>query len=103
MIFDKSELMQSRLKQVNNPMSLFSKLFGKSQPPAPASTEYKGYTVTPQPMADGGQFRLSALIEKDGKTHHLIRADTLATVEAANVAAIEKAKQVIDQQGERIF
>lgn len=84
-------------------MPFFSKLFGKSEPPAPASVEHEGYIITPEPMPEGSQFRLSAIIEKDGKTHHLIRADTLPSVEAAHEAAIEKAKQVIDQQGARIF
>lgn len=84
-------------------MSLLSKLFGKSQPKVTEGIAYKDYTITPQPMPAEGAFRLSAIIEKDGKTHHLIRADTLASEEAANEAAIEKAKQVIDQQGDRIF
>ena len=84
-------------------MSLLSKLFGKSEPKAPESVEHEGFKITPEPMRDGSQFRLSALIEKDGKTHHLIRADTLASAEAANEAAIAKAKQVIDQMGDCIF
>ena len=84
-------------------MSLFSKLFGKSEPEALATTEYNGFTITPQPMQEGSQFRLSALIEKDGKSHKIIRADTLASVEAASEAAIAKAKHVIDEQGERLF
>lgn len=84
-------------------MSLLSKLFGKSAPKTPDPVTYEGFTITPQPMPEGHVFRLSALIEKDGKSHHLIRADTLPSAEAANEAAIEKAKQVIDQQGARIF
>jgi hypothetical protein len=84
-------------------MSLLSKLFGKSEPPKAVTIAHEGYTITPQPIQEGGQFRLAALIEKDGKTHHLIRADTLASAEAATEAAIAKAKQVIDQQGDRIF
>ncbi|MBB5515336.1 hypothetical protein FHS89_001346 [Rubricella aquisinus] len=87
-------------------MSLFSKLFGGaggSEPPKQESTIYKGFTITPQPMKDGREFRLSALIEKDGQSHHLIRAETLGSEDAANDAAIAKAKQVIDQMGDRLF
>ncbi len=37
------------------------------------------------------------------KSHTLIRADTLGDLEGANEASISKAKQVIDEQGDRIF
>lgn len=84
-------------------MPFFSKLFGKPEQKPAESVMYEGYVITPQPMKEGHVYRLSALIEKDGKTHHLIRADTLPSVEAAHEAAIEKAKQVIDQQGARMF
>lgn len=86
-------------------MSLLSKLFGASpkEPAKPATTEYQGFTITPSPMKEGKVFRLSALIEKDGETHHLIRADDFTSADAANAAAIAKAKQVIDQQGVRLF
>jgi hypothetical protein len=59
------------------------------------------------PVADGNVFRVSALIEKDfgGETrsHKLMRADTLQGLEEAQAASIRKAKQVIDEQGDRIF
>ena len=86
-------------------MSLFSKLFGgtKSAPKTPDPETYKGFAITPKPMKEGSQYRLSAIIEKDGQTHHLIRADTLGSEDAANEAALEKAKQVIDQMGDGIF
>ena len=64
---------------------------------------YEGYAITPQPMKEGQVYRLSAIIERDGQSHHLIRADTLPSAETANEAAIEKAKQVIDQRGARLF
>lgn len=84
-------------------MSLLSKLFGKSEPKEPESVEYNGFKITPQPMREGSEYRLSALIEKDDKSHHVIRADVLSSADAANEAAIIKAKQVIDQQGDQIF
>ena len=84
-------------------MSLFSKLFGKSEPDAPASEEYKGFAITPQPMKEGAQYRLSAVIEKDGKSHAVIRADMFTSEETANSVAIAKAKQLIDEQGDALF
>ena len=91
-------------------MSLFSKLFGGSggggAKPAEA-VEYQGCKIFPEPIAEGGQHRIAARIEKeiDGETksHYLIRADTLMDAEAAVEASVTKAKVLIDQQGDRIF
>jgi hypothetical protein len=85
-------------------MSLFSKLFGGGgTAPEPASETYEGYKITPNPAREGSRFRIGATIEKGDKTHHLIRADMLETQEDANAASIRKAKQMIDEQGERLF
>lgn len=87
-------------------MGLFSKLFGdtKSEPQA---TEHKGFQIYPEPMKDGGEYRLAARVELgEGdaiRSHHLIRADTFTTPDAASDAAVAKAKQLIDQMGERLF
>ena len=85
-------------------MSLLSKLFGggKSAPEAEPET-YNGFTITPTPIAEGGRFRISARIEKDGKSHTLIRADVLEDLAAASEASLGKAKQMIDEQGDRLF
>ena len=83
-------------------MSLFSKLFGSGKEEAKGET-YQGFTIIPKPMKEGSQFRLSALIEKDGKEHHLIRADMLGSQEEAASVATAKAKQLIDQMGEKLF
>ena len=84
-------------------MSLFSKLFGGGAAPEPERESYEGFTITPNPAREGGRFRIGATIEKDGKTHHLIRADVLETMDEANAASVRKAKQMIDEQGERLF
>ncbi|ETX14205.1 hypothetical protein OCH239_04965 [Roseivivax halodurans JCM 10272] len=89
----------------------FSNLFGggnKDGRPAPAETvEYNGYHITPEPLADGGQFRIAALIECDvggeRKSHQLIRADVLSDYDAAVEASLSKARQAIDQQGTALF
>lgn len=88
-------------------MSLLSRLFGsKSSAPGSAATEtedHKGFRITPKPIREGGQYRVSALIEKDGRKHELIRADTMASLEEANSLSLSKARQMIDEQGEGLF
>jgi len=80
----------------------------KSAPKAVFSTvEYKGFTITPQPMMDGGQFRVAAMIEKvvSGtlKQHHFIRSDTLASADKTAELTVIKCKILIDQAGEGMF
>jgi hypothetical protein len=86
-------------------MSLLKKLFGGggSSAPEPKSETHNGFTITPTPIREGARFRISALIEKDGKTHTLIRADVLEDLNTANEASVNKAIQMIDEQGERLF
>lgn len=84
-------------------MSILKRLFGgaPSEPPKPES--YQGFDITPNPVREGQGYRIGALIEKDGKSHQLIRADTLESPEEASKMSIRKAKQMIDEQGERLF
>lgn len=90
-------------------MSFLKKLFGSAPTPPQdmPSEEYKGFSITPTPQQDGNQFRLCARIEKeiDGevKTHTLIRADTMADREEVAAISLQKAKQVIDEQGDKLF
>ena len=91
-------------------MSLFSKLFGggsggRSTEPEPV--DHKGFRITPTLIPEGNRFRLSARIDKEvggeTKTHTLVRADVLDDRETAERVAIDKAKQVIEEQGDRLF
>ncbi|WP_424975236.1 HlyU family transcriptional regulator [Dinoroseobacter sp. S124A] len=84
-------------------MPFLSKLFGKSEPTGAPSETHKGFTITPQSVKEGGQYRLTALIEKDGKSHELIRADHFASADEANAAALTKARMLIDQIGDGLF
>ncbi len=86
-------------------MSLLKRIFGRSGAARPKaqSVEYDGFNITPTPMPEGARYRLSAQIEKGEKSHHLVRADVLDSHDAAAEAAVNKAKQVIDEQGERLF
>ena len=92
-------------------MSILKWLFGggkSATADAPqASVEHDGYTITPTPISEGGQYRLCGVISKniDGelREHRLIRADLLPTINEANEFTIRKAKQAIKEQGDRIF
>ncbi|MEM7719366.1 MAG: HlyU family transcriptional regulator [Pseudomonadota bacterium] len=87
-------------------MSLFSKLFGGGgggAAPEAESTTYEGFKITPNPAREGSRFRIGALIEKGENSHQLIRADMLESLDEANDASVRKAKQMIDEQGERLF
>lgn len=91
-------------------MSLLSRLFGGGGGQKPAEVdpiEYEGFNIFPEPMRDGSKWRVAARIEKDVdgelKSHHLIRADTLDAEDIAKEASVNKAKQMIDEQGARLF
>lgn len=88
-------------------MSLFRKLFGGGREREAQTAVHEGFRVTVTPIREGDHYRVCAVIEKEveGETlrHELIRADTVQGVEAAQEASLRKAKQVIDEQGERIF
>ncbi|MEO0637772.1 MAG: HlyU family transcriptional regulator [Pseudomonadota bacterium] len=91
-------------------MSFFKKLFGGSDgakaTPKPVEV-YKDFSITPDPMQDGQQWRLAGFITKtvDGeeKRHHLIRADVFASADLAATAMVAKARLVIDEQGDGLF
>ena len=92
-------------------MSFWSKLFGGGSgsrgSSAPEPEDHAGFAIYPEPVNDGGRWRIGARIEKsvDGtlRTHQMIRADTLDNAEAAAAASLAKARMLIDQQGEAIF
>ncbi len=86
-------------------MPFWSRLFGSS-PANPTETpgeDYNGFRITPSPAKTNGQFRVGARIEKDGRRHEMIRADTIASEDEARAISLAKARQMIDQQGERLF
>ena len=93
-------------------MSFLRRLFGGGPDATATATtaeavEYKGFAIEAAPMPEGGQYRLAANVSKeiDGerRTHRLIRADVFPTQEQASEFAVRKAKQMIDEQGERLF
>ena len=94
-------------------MSFLRKLFGggsSGEPKAATVTErveYKGFTIEAAPMPEGGQYRLAANVSKEingaRKTHRLIRADVFQAQDQASEFSVRKAKQMIDEQGDRLF
>ena len=70
-------------------------------------TEYAGYLIYPEPMPEGGQFRLAGRITKelDGvlQSHRFIRSDLFANPADAERFMVQKAHTFIDQMGDRMF
>ena len=90
-------------------MSLLSRIFGggTAKTAAEVSETYKEMQIFPEPQSEGKNYRLCArnvhVVDGDTREHRLIRADTFQDIESANSASIEKAKQMIDEQGPRLF
>src|SRR5438067_4892493 len=95
------------------PMALGLKNFweryfgGAAAEPAEEPVEYNGYRIRAAPYASKGQYQTCGSIEKEVggelKEHRFIRAETHPSREAAIAFSIAKAKQLIDEQGERLF
>jgi hypothetical protein len=71
------------------------------------SVEYEGYRITPTPYRSKDHYQTAGTIEKDTpeglKQHKFIRADTYHSRDDAIAFTISKAKQIIDNLGDRIF
>ncbi len=78
-------------------------------PPEPSgpAVEYEGYAIHAVPRRQGAQWLTAGLITKefpDGvKEHHFIRAETHASQDDAKAFAVLKAKQIIDERGDKLF
>ena len=71
------------------------------------SEDYKGFTIEAAPIKEGGQYRTAGFISKEveGATKRIpfIRADN-STDKAQSVShSLSKAKQIVDEQGERLL
>lgn len=71
------------------------------------AVDYKGCTIRPTPRRQGSRWLTAGVIRKrfaDGvKEHRFIRADTHGVKDDADAFSIAKAKQIIDEQGDRLF
>jgi hypothetical protein len=79
----------------------------REAPRTETSVEYNGYTITPAPEKEPGGWRVAGTISKEiegsRRVHRLSRADTSNDREVIVALTVEKAKRVIDEQGDRIF
>jgi hypothetical protein len=80
---------------------------GEADEAAVPATEYKGFRIRPTPYRANSGYQTSGVIEKDTpdgvKEHRFIRADTHPGRDDAIAFTIQKAKQIIDLQGDGIF
>ena len=92
-------------------MSFLKKLFGSGKPAEPAgplaSAEHDGFTIHATPYQENGQWQLCGEIEKEiagtMKRHRFVRADRFASQQDAIDMSLMKARQIIDQSGEKLF
>jgi hypothetical protein len=97
---------------VSSPMSFFKKLFGGGSAAAPdaapaASEEHNGFTISATPYQENGQWQMCGVIEKEiageRKSHRFVRADRFAGKDEAVQFTMVKARQIVDQMGDRVF
>ena len=91
---------------------VFGKLFGggggeSATEETGEAVEHEGYTIVPQPIREGGQYRTAGLIRREIggelKEARFIRADNSSDRQGAMDHSVRKAKQIIAEQGERLF
>jgi hypothetical protein len=95
-------------------MSFLKSLFGGGKEEAtggPAATakeaEHKGFIIRATPYKEGGQYQTAGTIVKEiegqTKEYKFVRADRFSTIEEAADLSLSKGRQIIDEQGERMF
>lgn len=96
-------------------MSFLKKLFGlggggeatEVAPESSRTLEHKGFTIRATPFKENGQFQTCGVISKEIggalKEHRFIRADRFPAQNEAEEVAIAKGRQIVDEQGERLF
>lgn len=71
------------------------------------TVDYNGFTIRPASRRQGSQWLTAGVItkqfEEELKEHHFIRAETHPSQDVADVFSITKAKQIIDELGDKIF
>jgi hypothetical protein len=92
-------------------MSFWKSLFGggatESAEKASEPVEYNGFTIRAAPYKAEGQYQTAGTITKDVggviKEHKFVRADCHASYDDAVEFSLSKARQIVDQSGERMF
>ena len=93
-------------------MSFLKRLFGgggseAGAPPVAKEIEHKGFIIRATPYKEGGQFQTAGTIVKEiggeMKEYKFVRADRFPSLEEAADLSLSKGRQIIDEQGERMF
>lgn len=94
-------------------ISFLKKIFAGpgSGSPAPVErgepVEHQGFEIQPAPEPEGSQWRLAGYIlsssNGDQKERKFVRADLFPSRDDATDFAIRKGRQIIDEQGDRLF
>ena len=93
-------------------MSFWRSLFGggargEAAGRAAEPVEYKGFVIRAAPFKEGGKWLTAGTIEKEiagaRKTHRFVRADSHASFDQAASFSVDKARQIIDLMGDRLF
>ncbi len=96
-------------------MEFLKRLFGggakepeaAAEPKVAATLEHEGFTVRATPYKEAGQWQLCGVISKEigGETreHRFVRADRFTDVDTACEMVFVKARQIIAEQGDRVF
>jgi hypothetical protein len=96
-------------------MSFFKRLFGggaaaESNPgeaKTTAEVEHAGFTIRAQPYKAEGGYQTAGIVSKgegeNRREHRFIRADRFPVIEDATEFALRKGRQLVDEQGERMF
>ena len=91
-------------------MSFWKSLFGgrtESAETPGESVEYNGFTICAAPYKEGDRYQTTGTIAKEiagvRKEHRFVRADSHASLETATEFSLVKARQIVDQLGDRLF
>ncbi len=92
-------------------MGFLSRLLGKEvseSTPETTLVNFEGFTIKPAPKKQHGSFVTAGYIYRpdasgENREHFFIRADTHSDFETACQHSVFKAKQIINESGERIF
>ena len=98
-------------------MSWLSRFFGggakahtSSDAPAKATAEieHDGFTIRAEPYAaEGGQYQTAGtvlkVVEGEPREHKFVRADRFGSLDDATSFSLQKGRQIVDEQGERVF
>jgi hypothetical protein len=88
-------------------MSILSKLFGGGSAPEPEPETYNDFRIFPEPKSDARRIPHRGPDREGDRRRdeipNFLRADICQSREEAERLTILKARQIIDEQGERMF